>query len=76
MAKPDTSTGSDDFEVSIINNRPVGGQQVGTHICPIKVLHKPTGIYAVCDYERSQHRNRTIAMQMVEYGLAEMGIKS
>lgn len=62
----------DDLEVSVINNRPVGGQQVGTHICPVKVLHKPTGIYAVCGDERSQHKNRTIALRMVEYGLAEL----
>ncbi len=66
----------DELEVSAINPNPVGGQHVGMPNYHVKVLHKPTGIYAVCGYERSQHKNRTIAMRMVEYGLAELGVKS
>lgn len=65
----------EDLEISDIRPPSSGGQQVGTRISHIKVLHKPTGIYAVCATERSQHRNRTIALRMVEYGLAEMGFK-
>lgn len=70
----DTRT-SDDFSVEAVNRMLPGGQQVGTTYCGVKVTHLPTGIYAVCDYERSQHKNRTIAMRMVEYGLAEIGWK-
>lgn len=62
-----------DFRVSITNPNPPGGQQVGMPNYHVKVEHIPTGIYAVCMSERSQHRNRTIARAMVEYGLAEMG---
>lgn len=65
---------SSDFIVeAIFPNTAAGGQQVGVPNYPIKVTHVPTGIYAVCFAERSQHRNRTVAMRMVEYGLAEMG---
>lgn len=66
----------EDFEVSDISPRHQGGQHVALTIYHIKVLHKPTGIYAVCMSERSQHKNRAIAMAMVQYGLAEMGWKS
>jgi peptide chain release factor 2 len=62
----------EDLEVSDICERKVGGQQAGSPRSIIKVLHKPTGIYAVCDFERSQHANRTAAMAMVEYGLAHI----
>lgn len=61
-----------EFEISDIYPRQQGGQQVGVHPSHIKVLHKPTGIYAVCMAERSQHKNRTVAMAMVQYGLAEL----
>jgi protein subunit release factor A len=50
-----------------------GGQNCGPTINPIRVTHLPTGIYAVCDAGYSQHRNKRIALAMVEYGLAEMG---
>lgn len=65
----------DELEVSVINPNPIGGQHVGMPHYQVKVLHKSTGIYAVCGEARSQHRNRTIAMSMVEYGLAELGVK-
>ena len=65
----------EDFKVEITNPSPRGGQQAGTPNYHVKVTHTPTGIYAVCMSERSQHRNRNIAMRMVEYGLAEMGWK-
>jgi protein subunit release factor A len=64
-----------DLEISDIRPPSAGGQQVGIPCSHIKVLHKPTGIYAVCATERSQHKNRTIALRMVEYGLAELGWK-
>lgn len=64
-----------DFKIEAINPNPPGGQHVGIPHYHIKVTHIPTGIYAVSMAERSQHRNRTVAMRMVEYCLAEMGWK-
>lgn len=68
----DTNYG-DEFKVEAINPNPPGGQHVGVPNYHVKVTHIPTGIYAVCMAERSQHRNRTVAFSMVKYGLAEMG---
>lgn len=67
---------SEEFKVEAIYPHPPGGQQVGTRPVDVRVTHLPTGIYAVCGYERSQHKNRTVAMRMVEYGLTEMGWKT
>ena len=51
---------------------PRGGQRVGSINRGVRVTHKPTGIIAFCDTERSQIRNRDIAFAMIEYGLAEI----
>lgn len=39
-----------------------GGQQVGPGPQGVKVTHEPTGITVTVDVDRSQHRNRMIAL--------------
>lgn len=62
-----------DLKIEVINPRPPGGQHVGVEPQYVKITHKPTGLYAACIYERSQHKNKVIAERMLEYGLAELG---
>lgn len=52
-----------------------GGQHVGSPNNPIQVTHIPSGITATVCTERSQHRNRKIALEMVEYGVLEAGYR-
>lgn len=52
-----------------------GGQQVGDFSVGVWVEHLPTRIKAFCDYERSQLKNKKIAMLMVEMALVELNIK-
>jgi protein subunit release factor A len=47
-----------------------GGQHVGVVRTAIKVTHVPTGLIAISECERSQLKNKNIAMGMIEYGLA------
>jgi peptide chain release factor 2 len=49
-----------------------GGQTVGLLDCGIKVTHLPSGLVASCIMERSQLKNKRVAISMIEYGLAEM----
>jgi peptide chain release factor 2 len=58
-----------DFEISIWPEQPKGGQHVGSGPRGVKIVHIPTGMTAMCDTERSQHRNRSVAMHMIEGGL-------
>ena len=49
----------------------------GQHVCRvppgIQLTHIPTGIVVVCDVERSQHRNKLKALEMLAEKLREAG---
>lgn len=64
---------TEDVEITVKDCQPKGGQQVGVMNHTIVVRHIPTGIYAACGTERSNMKNRNIAMSMLEWGLAEIG---
>lgn len=47
---------------------PPGGQHVGSRT-GIRITHIPSGLVAECETERSQHKNRSIALDMILGGL-------
>ena len=49
--------------------RPTGGQICGGVSSGVRVTHHPSGIQAFVDCERSQHRNKALAVEMVEAAL-------
>lgn len=60
----------EDLSVSRYDPRPPGGQQVGGSY-GVKVEHLPTGTIAVVSTSRSQHRNKGIAIRMIEAALTD-----
>lgn len=58
----------EDLKVEAYSRIPPGGQHVGITI-GVKVEHIPTGTIAICQTFRSQHRNKIIAMHMIEAAL-------
>lgn len=62
-----------DLIIEVVPTQPKGGQSVGVIPLRVQVTHKPTGLMAQCGAERSQFKNKRIAMAMIEYGLAELG---
>ena len=63
-----------DLLIEVVRPVSVGGQHVGCSNYPIRVTHLPTGLVAVCGWERSQHKNRQIAYEMIEWALVSMGL--
>ena len=49
---------------------PPGGQHVSVVRSGVKATHLPTGLIAISGCERSQLKNKNVAMGMIEYGLA------
>lgn len=58
------------LKVETLSRTPKGGQHVGQFDTGVKITHLPTGLVAICEAERSQFKNRNVALQMLEYGIA------
>ena len=49
-----------------------GGQHAGSPSMFVRITHIPTDTVAECGFERSQFKNKQVAMAMIEMALVEM----
>ncbi len=61
-----------DLEVDVFRSTGAGGQSVNTTDSAVRMTHKPTGVIVKCQQEKSQIKNRAMALKLMRAKLFEM----
>jgi peptide chain release factor 2 len=72
QAEVDVKINPDDLRVDVFRSSGPGGQHMQKTSSAVRLTHLPTGLVVTCQSERSQHRNKEIALKILQSRLLEL----
>lgn len=71
----DIEVREEDIKMDVYRSSGAGGQHVNKTSSAVRLTHTPTGIVVACQSQRSQHRNRDTALQMLKSKLYDIELQ-